>query len=215
MAASVIRPMAGLLNHPASARLNSSRRSKQAIGMAKARNRSDREARGSLVLYPNRPREPEHQRDVHAELGRRLAALPGLAFAGQYQESHAYAGRLYWVPSDSVIGLDAAALDCFPGFFASRRNYHIGQGRDAKGRFKSGVLEQSWRIGGALRVPALYRNPGWLLPKRDLDRRTSPFTGKRRSSPGRAGHWRPAPRSRGMCRSSSPRTTNWCRMPPT
>jgi hypothetical protein len=44
---------------------------------------------------------------------------------------------------------DDAAHACFPGFFASRRNYDVVQGRDAAGRLRCGVLEQSWRIGGA------------------------------------------------------------------
>jgi hypothetical protein len=44
---------------------------------------------------------------------------------------------------------DAAALECFAGLFASRRNYDIAEGIDAFGRVRSGVLEQSWRIGGA------------------------------------------------------------------
>lgn len=44
---------------------------------------------------------------------------------------------------------DAAATDCFPGFFASRRNYDVVQGLDHRGRRRSGVLEQSWRVGGA------------------------------------------------------------------
>ncbi len=44
---------------------------------------------------------------------------------------------------------EEAALSSFPGFYASRRNYDIAQGRDARGRLCSGVLEQSWRIGGA------------------------------------------------------------------
>ena len=44
---------------------------------------------------------------------------------------------------------DGAAQDCFPGLFASRRNYDIAAGRDAAGIPRSGVLEQSWRIGGA------------------------------------------------------------------
>ncbi|HEY0846385.1 MAG TPA: DUF3182 family protein [Noviherbaspirillum sp.] len=43
----------------------------------------------------------------------------------------------------------AAALACFPGMFASRCNYDIAQGLDHAGRWYSGVLEQSWRIGGA------------------------------------------------------------------
>jgi hypothetical protein len=42
-----------------------------------------------------------------------------------------------------------AALDCFAGMFASRVNYDVAQGRDARGRECAGVLEQSWRIGGA------------------------------------------------------------------
>jgi hypothetical protein len=44
---------------------------------------------------------------------------------------------------------DTAAQRCFAGFFASRRNYDIVRGRDPAGNFTSGVLEQSWRIGGA------------------------------------------------------------------
>lgn len=44
---------------------------------------------------------------------------------------------------------DAAAIGCFAGFFASRRNYDIARGLDSRGHTRSGVLEQSWRIGGA------------------------------------------------------------------
>jgi hypothetical protein len=36
-----------------------------------------------------------------------------------------------------------------PGFLASRRNYDVVQGLDAAGAWHSGVLEQSWRVGGA------------------------------------------------------------------
>jgi hypothetical protein len=42
-----------------------------------------------------------------------------------------------------------AAMREYPGFFASRRNYDVGQGIDADGRWRSGVLEPSWRVGGA------------------------------------------------------------------
>lgn len=42
-----------------------------------------------------------------------------------------------------------AALASFPGLFASRCNYDVAQGVDDAGRWRSGVLEQSWRIGGA------------------------------------------------------------------
>lgn len=44
---------------------------------------------------------------------------------------------------------DAAVGHAFPDFFASRRNYDVLQGLDRGGHFVSGVLEQSWRIGGA------------------------------------------------------------------
>ncbi|NUZ06631.1 DUF3182 family protein [Piscinibacter koreensis] len=43
----------------------------------------------------------------------------------------------------------AAALACFDGMFASRANYDVAAGHDADGRPHAGVLEQSWRIGGA------------------------------------------------------------------
>lgn len=42
-----------------------------------------------------------------------------------------------------------AVIDCYPGFFASRVNYDIAQGADRRGQWRSGVLEQSWRVGGA------------------------------------------------------------------
>jgi hypothetical protein len=44
---------------------------------------------------------------------------------------------------------DAAADEAYPGFYASRRNYDIAQGLDSHGQRCSGVLEQSWRMGGA------------------------------------------------------------------
>ncbi len=44
---------------------------------------------------------------------------------------------------------DAAAVACFPGLIASRRNYDVLRGLDDEGGWRSGVLEQSWRVGGA------------------------------------------------------------------
>jgi hypothetical protein len=41
------------------------------------------------------------------------------------------------------------ATSAYPGFMASRRNYDIAEGIDATGRPRSGVLEASWRVGGA------------------------------------------------------------------
>ena len=44
---------------------------------------------------------------------------------------------------------EAAAIISFPGWIASRRNYDVAQVIDDEGRRWCGVLEQSWRIGGA------------------------------------------------------------------
>lgn len=50
---------------------------------------------------------------------------------------------------DQARRYEQAAEQSFPGFLASRRNYDVALGRDAAGRRCIGVLEQSWRIGGA------------------------------------------------------------------
>jgi hypothetical protein len=47
-----------------------------------------------------------------------------------------------------ALTFDQATAE-FIGLFASRRNYDVLRGRDARGRWHCGVLEQSWRIGGA------------------------------------------------------------------
>ncbi len=44
---------------------------------------------------------------------------------------------------------DAAVQNDYAGFFASRRNYDVAWGIDAQGARHCGVLEQSWRVGGA------------------------------------------------------------------
>jgi len=59
---------------------------------------------------------------------------------------------------------DEAALQSYDGLFASRRNYDVVIGTDVKRRRRAGVLEQSWRIGGAsgaeiLALEAFKRDP--------------------------------------------------------
>lgn len=44
---------------------------------------------------------------------------------------------------------EEAALASYPDLLLSRRNYDVAHGLDAAGRPVAGVLEQSWRIGGA------------------------------------------------------------------
>jgi hypothetical protein len=50
---------------------------------------------------------------------------------------------------EQAIVYHRAALCAYPGLYASRCNYDVAQGVDAAGLPRSGVLEQSWRIGGA------------------------------------------------------------------
>ncbi len=50
---------------------------------------------------------------------------------------------------EQACTFDAAVRTSYPAMFASRCNYDIAQGLDAYGEWRSGVLEQSWRIGGA------------------------------------------------------------------
>jgi Protein of unknown function (DUF3182) len=67
---------------------------------------------------------------------------------------------------DQARVYDRAARACYPGLLASRCNYDIAQGVDAAGQWRSGVLEQSWRIGGAsgaeiAALQAFKDHPGW------------------------------------------------------
>lgn len=50
---------------------------------------------------------------------------------------------------EQALLYDSAAQACFAGFFASRINYDVAQGLQPNGHWRSGVLEQSWRAGGA------------------------------------------------------------------
>ena len=50
---------------------------------------------------------------------------------------------------DLACRYDTAVSTAYPELFASRRNYDIAFGRDASGQTRAGVLEQSWRAGGA------------------------------------------------------------------
>jgi hypothetical protein len=50
---------------------------------------------------------------------------------------------------DQARSFDKAVREFYPTVFASRRNYDVAQGMNWEGLWRSGVLEQSWRIGGA------------------------------------------------------------------
>lgn len=59
-------------------------------------------------MYAAREHEPEHDKSVHLELGRRIARLLGLEFGGEHEHAKTYSGRLYFLPSDTIIGLEHA-----------------------------------------------------------------------------------------------------------
>ncbi|MEO8487391.1 MAG: DUF3182 family protein [Betaproteobacteria bacterium] len=67
-----------------------------------------------------------------------LEALGALSLADDARNAVEFARRY-----------DAAAMRAYPGLFASRRNYDVAHGADACGKARVGVLEQSWRAGGA------------------------------------------------------------------
>ncbi|MCQ4322844.1 DUF3182 family protein [Stutzerimonas stutzeri] len=64
--------------------------------------------RGAVVTLANRSRDPRHEKAVHEHLAKRLAAIKGLAFLGEYDRSIEYSHPLYLVPSGTIIGTDAA-----------------------------------------------------------------------------------------------------------
>lgn len=57
-------------------------------------------------------------------------------------------GEVRMAVQDAMV-YHRAAQRCFQGFFASRANYDVVAGTDEAGHPQAGVLEQSWRIGGA------------------------------------------------------------------
>jgi hypothetical protein len=50
---------------------------------------------------------------------------------------------------EQARGYHGAVIHHYPGFFSSRVNYDVAQGTNSRGMWRSGVLEQSWRVGGA------------------------------------------------------------------
>lgn len=66
---------------------------------------------------------------------------------------------------EAARDFDRAVRAAYPGLWLSRRNYDVACGFDAQGQALCGVLEQSWRIGGATpaelaALQAFLREPG-------------------------------------------------------
>src|SRR5438552_9790907 len=67
-------------------------------------------APGAVVTYApaGADHARAHEKVTQAAIGRALAALKGYDFAGEYDPSRRYPGRLYFVPSDTLVGVEAA-----------------------------------------------------------------------------------------------------------
>ena len=65
---------------------------------------------GIVLQYtgPNVQHHCGHQNATWTELAKKLAFLKGYDFAGQYDPAQQYAGRLYFVPTETLVGVDAA-----------------------------------------------------------------------------------------------------------
>jgi hypothetical protein len=66
-----------------------------------------------------------------------------------------------------AMRFDAAADRCFPGLLVSRRNYDVAYGTGADGTHRAGLLEQSWRIGGATPAELMALSVLQAEPERD------------------------------------------------
>src|SRR5687767_10283278 len=67
------------------------------------------ERREVIVTYPRAETDHpgSHETLTRIEVAKKLAALKGCEFAGEYDQSHHYPGRVYFVPSDTV-GVETA-----------------------------------------------------------------------------------------------------------
>lgn len=98
-----------------------------------------------LISYYGQQRQTENNRGVPVYGGSDLELVRG-DFAALAQRR---------MPPQLRLALEqarlyhAAAVRAYPGVFASRCNYDVAQGQDESGTCHAGVLEQSWRAGGA------------------------------------------------------------------
>jgi len=65
-------------------------------------------SRRVVLTYANRPREPQHEKVVHAALAERLATLLGTSYGGEYDPTRRYDAHPYLIPSGTVVGLREA-----------------------------------------------------------------------------------------------------------
>ena len=98
-----------------------------------------------FIAYYGTQRTTINHRDEEVYGGTDLVIIPG-RMADLLNLNLAPSIRL---AITQTMTYDATVARAFPDFFASRRNYDVVQGRDEQEKLVSGVLEQSWRLGGA------------------------------------------------------------------
>ncbi len=100
---------------------------------------------GIVLSYLGTQYQAPDREGLDVYVGSRLHVV-----AGDYPALQAVAGdALQRQALECARRYDAAVESVHPGFFASRRNYDVIAGHDAQGNWRCGVLEQSWRMGGA------------------------------------------------------------------
>ena len=100
---------------------------------------------GLVLSYLGTQHQTPDREGIEVYTGSRLHVV-----AGDYPALERVAGdALQRHALECARRYDAAVEAVHPGFFASRRNYDVIAGHDAHGDWRCGVLEQSWRMGGA------------------------------------------------------------------
>lgn len=97
------------------------------------------------MAYFGTQRLVQNHRGVAVYGGSSLACLRG----GLDALMHSFSDDAERRVLDCAIRYDGAVMRAYPQLFASRRNYDVALGVDPSGMPHCGVLEQSWRIGGA------------------------------------------------------------------
>ncbi|HJU22978.1 MAG TPA: DUF3182 family protein, partial [Casimicrobiaceae bacterium] len=70
---------------------------------------SNRRARnGRVLVYSAGSHRAAHDHETCRELARMLAAIKGYDFAGEYDRHANYEGNVYFVPTDTLVGVDHA-----------------------------------------------------------------------------------------------------------
>src|SRR3712207_1824823 len=83
----------------------------RSAGASDAMTAPSQSPRGVVAVYsdPGRGFAHGHEKATREGIARRLAALKGFDFAGEFDPDTCYPGPVYLVPGDTLVGLGAAA----------------------------------------------------------------------------------------------------------